>query len=131
MVAELISKGFDPDPVKRWKAAQVTNNFKLCQYFSVGTFSTIIFNINQEEKLDLIVCFQISFQAKEEKEGAASDDSDVDSDVEEDAKDADYDYLLGMAMWSLTSEKKAELLKKKDDKHKELDQVNFFLSFSY
>ena len=51
------------------------------------------------------------------------DDSDVDSDVEEDAKDSDYDYLLGMAMWSLTAEKKEELLKKKDDKHKELDEV--------
>ena len=51
------------------------------------------------------------------------DNSDVDSDVEEDAKDSDYDYLLGMAMWSLTAEKKEELLKKKDDKHKELDEV--------
>jgi hypothetical protein len=51
------------------------------------------------------------------------DHSDEDSDLEEDAKDSDYDYLLGMAMWSLTAEKKEELLKKKDDKHKELDEV--------
>ena len=28
-----------------------------------------------------------------------------------------------MAMWSLTAEKKEELLRKKDDKHKELDKV--------
>jgi DNA topoisomerase-2 len=66
------------------------------------------------------LCF---FPEQLKEENAADDDSDVDSDLEEDAKDADYDYLLGMAMWSLTAEKKEELLKKKDDKHKELDQV--------
>ena len=57
-----------------------------------------------------------SVQAK--LEAAAMNDSDMldgqdsDSDLEDDAKDADYDYLLGMAMWSLTAEKKEELLKK-------------------
>jgi DNA topoisomerase-2 len=67
----------------------------------------------------------LSLQLKENKDDdAGGDDSDVDSDAEEDAKDADYDYLLGMAMWSLTAEKKEELLKKKDDKHKELDKVS-------
>ena len=64
------------------------------------------------------------FKLKENKDdGTTSEDSDVDSDVEEDAKDSDYDYLLGMAMWSLTAEKKEELLRKKDEKHKELDKV--------
>ena len=48
---------------------------------------------------------------------------DSDSDLEEDAKDADYDYLMGMAMWSLTLEKKEELLKKKEEKHKELTKL--------
>ena len=68
--------------------------------------------------------FIVSLQAKLEKDSVVEqDDSDVDSDVEEDAKDSDYDYLLGMAMWCLTAEKKEELLKKKDDKHKELEEV--------
>merc|ERR1719232_1094613 len=45
---------------------------------------------------------------------------DSGGDLEEDAKDADYDYLMGMAMWSLTLEKIDALLKQKGDKHKEL-----------
>lgn len=64
------------------------------------------------------------FQLKENKdEDGGHDDSDVDSDAEEDARDSDYDYLLGMAMWCLTAEKKEELLRKKEEKHKELDKV--------
>lgn len=35
----------------------------------------------------------------------------------------DYDYLVGMAMWSLTEEKKNELLKKRDDKQAELKRL--------
>ena len=35
----------------------------------------------------------------------------------------DYDYLMGMAMWSLTAERKEALLKQKGDKHKELDKL--------
>merc|ERR1711899_532535 len=50
-------------------------------------------------------------------------DSESDSDAEENAKDADYDYLLGMAMWSLTQEKIDDLLKKKGDKHAELRRL--------
>ena len=53
-------------------------------------------------------------------EDVAPLDSESDSDLEEDAKDADYDYLLGMPMWSLTQEKIDDLLKKKGDKHAEL-----------
>merc|ERR1712029_418213 len=53
-------------------------------------------------------------------EDAAVTDSEDGSDLEEDAKDADYDYLLGMAMWSLTQERIDALLKQKGDKHKEL-----------
>merc|ERR1712223_2077916 len=46
-----------------------------------------------------------------------------DSDAEENAKDADYDYLLGMAMWSLTQERIDELLQKKGEKHAELKRL--------
>ena len=85
MIAELQRKNFDPDPVKKWKAAQA----------------------KAEANPDLV----------------ADLDDDSDSDLEEDAKDADFDYLMGMAMWSLTLEKKEELLKKKEEKHKELTKL--------
>jgi hypothetical protein len=44
------------------------------------------------------------------------------SQVEEEDSDlaGQYDYLLGMTMWTLTKEKKDELLKKRDDKLLEL-----------
>ena len=61
--------------------------------------------------------------AQEKLENATASDSpsdSEDSDAGENAKDADYDYLLGMAMWSLTQERIDELLKKKGDKHAEL-----------
>ena len=35
----------------------------------------------------------------------------------------DYDYLLGMKMWSLTEEKKNELLKQRDNKEQELQNL--------
>ena len=47
-------------------------------------------------------------------------DSDDDSGLASTAG-SDYDYLLGMAMWSLTFEKKEELLRKKDEKVHELN----------
>ena len=49
-------------------------------------------------------------------------DAGDDSDSDEDALDTglDYDYLLGMPMWSLTKERKDDLIKKKEEKHREL-----------
>ena len=77
MVEELQRKGFDSDPVKKWRKAQV----------------------DQDEL-----------------------DAGNDSDGDEDALDTglDYDYLLGMPMWSLTKERKDDLIKKKDEKRQEL-----------
>ena len=49
--------------------------------------------------------------------------SNIFSDSEEDAKDKDYDYLLGMPMWSLTAERKEALLKQKEGKHDELRKL--------
>eukprot|EP00095_Tigriopus_kingsejongensis_P003419 maker-scaffold1323_size47899-snap-gene-0.11 protein:Tk03419 transcript:maker-scaffold1323_size47899-snap-gene-0.11-mRNA-1 annotation:"hypothetical protein DAPPUDRAFT_329527" len=72
LIEELQRKGFDSDPVKKWKNAQ-----------------------KMEE----------------------DSDSDSEGGLE---KDLDYDYLLGMAMWSLTQERKDELLRRKDEKHQEL-----------
>merc|ERR1712203_1105648 len=61
-------------------------------------------------------------QAKLE-DAAPAVDSDSGGDLDEDVKAADFDYLLGMAMWSLTQEKIDDLLKKKGDKHKELKKL--------
>ena len=35
----------------------------------------------------------------------------------------DYDYLLGMKIWSLTQEKKEEILKQRDNKKQELKNL--------
>ncbi|XP_054285713.1 DNA topoisomerase 2-like [Macrosteles quadrilineatus] len=53
----------------------------------------------------------------EEKEPADSQDEESEAS---DDKGPDYDYLLGMTMWSLTKEKKDELLRKRDEKQTEL-----------
>merc|ERR1711974_278304 len=57
----------------------------------------------------------------QEREAEVSESEESDADVEANAKHEDYDYLLGMAMWNLTQEKKDELLRKKDEKHQELE----------
>lgn len=51
---------------------------------------------------------------------------DENSDSEEEAlvkSGPDYDYLLGMPLWSLTLERKNDLLKKRDDKIHELKSL--------
>jgi hypothetical protein len=50
-----------------------------------------------------------------ENEDSDSSQLDEDTDVA-----GQYDYLLGMTMWTLTKERKDELLKKRDDKLAEL-----------
>lgn len=48
----------------------------------------------------------------------------VDTENEDDAPtgpETDYDYLLGMTLWTLTTEKKNQLLKKRDEKYAELE----------
>lgn len=51
---------------------------------------------------------------------AVEDDEETD-ETDERTDAVDFDYLLGMAMWSLTKEKIDELLKKRDDKKTELE----------
>lgn len=55
---------------------------------------------------------------QEEEEQESSDDQDEYKD--EDNQDLNYDYLLGMKMWSLTKERKDEILKQRDQKIQEL-----------
>lgn len=46
---------------------------------------------------------------------------DEESEAVEDGDDGqNYNYLLGMALWSLTHERKEELIKQRDTKMKEL-----------
>jgi DNA topoisomerase-2 len=62
---------------------------------------------------------------KKSQNDEAELDAEDDSEALEDNLDTalDYDYLLGMAMWCLTKEKKDALLKKKDEKHQELKKL--------
>lgn len=48
------------------------------------------------------------------------EESQEEEEEEGSSKGPDYDYLLGMTMWSLTQEKKDELLRKRDEKQTEL-----------
>lgn len=60
---------------------------------------------------------------KESQKNADDDNAGSDSEEEEDKSGPDYDYLLGMTLWSLTRERKDELLKKRDEKIKELEDL--------
>merc|ERR1712203_467099 len=66
---------------------------------------------------------QAKLEAAQMEDAAPAVDSDSDEDLDEDVKAADFDYLLGMAMWSLTQEEIDDLLKKKGDKHTELKKL--------
>ncbi|XP_071449060.1 DNA topoisomerase 2-alpha [Hetaerina americana] len=63
-----------------------------------------------------------SFKLKQNKDdvmqeiGESGELSQEEVDVDD---ELDFDYLLGMTMWSLTKERKDELLKKKEDKQQE------------
>lgn len=58
-----------------------------------------------------------------DKDTEEDGDSDSDAEVDQDLPTSgpDYDYLLGMAMWCLTKEKKDDLLKNRDLKTQELN----------
>ncbi|KAJ9575916.1 hypothetical protein L9F63_007228, partial [Diploptera punctata] len=65
------------------------------------------------------------WKMKQNKEEALTEMMDQDSNSQLEDEEADgvanpYNYLLGMSMWSLTKEKKDELLKNRDEKLQEL-----------
>ncbi|XP_063973742.1 DNA topoisomerase 2 isoform X2 [Diachasmimorpha longicaudata] len=84
MIAELIRRNYDSDPLIAWKLAQ-----------------------NRVEALEEVA------QDQEEDEPASAATMEKDN----------YDYLLGMTMWSLTKERKDELLKQRDLKVAELHRL--------
>lgn len=63
-----------------------------------------------------------SSKAAGETEPAAEDDDEMGEDVDNKSGEsmADYDYLLGMPIWSLTKEKIAKLKEQAGDKEQEL-----------
>lgn len=67
-----------------------------------------------------------AWKAKQDKESLLEEESggaDESKDTKDDEDSANFTYLLGMSMWSLTHEKKEELLKKRDDKIQELKDL--------
>ncbi|XP_021370186.1 DNA topoisomerase 2-alpha-like isoform X2 [Mizuhopecten yessoensis] len=59
-----------------------------------------------------------AWKAKQDMNKKDDDDSD-----DEDSDGPDFNYLLGMSLWSLSREKKEELLKQKEAKSKELSDL--------
>ncbi|XP_067144002.1 DNA topoisomerase 2-alpha-like [Centruroides vittatus] len=60
---------------------------------------------------------------KESQSKSTENEETNEDDDESDSSGPDYDYLLGMNLWSLTRERKDELLKKRDDKRAELEAL--------
>ncbi|XP_024944592.1 DNA topoisomerase 2 isoform X2 [Cephus cinctus] len=85
MIAELVRRNYDSDPVMVWKLSQ-----------------------NREEVLEW------------QEEAVENADGEVDAPTIE---KENYDYLLGMTMWSLTKERKDELLRQRDEKISELKRL--------
>ncbi|OAD58830.1 DNA topoisomerase 2 [Eufriesea mexicana] len=83
MIAELIKREYESDPVVAWKLSQ-----------------------NREEVL---------VKVSENADGEVTTSTAI-------AKE-NYDYLLGMTLWSLTKERKDELLRQKEDKVAELKRL--------
>ncbi|OQR77521.1 DNA topoisomerase 2-alpha-like, partial [Tropilaelaps mercedesae] len=101
MIRIMVDRGYDPDPVLQWREAQKTEQEKEAE--AGGD--------NDEE-------------GEEGDDSQASSSSGGQSNLKrEENLTKQYDYLLSMTMWSLTFERKEELLKKRDNKIAELDAL--------
>lgn len=100
-------------------------NFACCKFFYPDENWTRISREHSAIALgtDLIPNNRLFFQLeRQERQAAEGEDDEAGSQTqEEEDPDKDYDYLLGMTFWSLTMERKNELLKKRDDKMTELN----------
>ncbi|EJD75192.1 DNA topoisomerase 2 [Loa loa] len=99
IVEQLVKKGFDPDPVKRWKELQ------------------------RKRELEMTGEIQVD---DEEMEGEIEEESE--SSVSPVMKDltkklSDYDYLVGMAILKLSEEEKDKLLRDSELKLEELKSL--------
>lgn len=89
MIAELVRRNYDVDPVRIWKMKTDKESALEEQTTAVDT----------------------------------EDESQPQEDKQTEDSSEDYEYLLGMKLWSLTLEKKNELLKKRDEKVIELQTL--------
>ncbi|KHN73174.1 putative DNA topoisomerase 2, partial [Toxocara canis] len=96
IVEQLVKKGFDPDPVKKWKELQRKKELEM-------TGETEIDDEEREE---------------EDEEQSNVPSSPLKKDLEK--KLSDYDYLVGMAILKLSEEEKDKLLRESDAKLNEL-----------
>lgn len=62
-------------------------------------------------------------QEDEEEEERNTESDTEDESRSDDLQKDQFDYLLSMSMWSLTKERKDELLKNRDEKSKELKSL--------
>lgn len=93
IVEELIRRGYRPDPVAEWKAR--------CKM-----------DEEEEEALD---------EAGEDATAGKKSNADADKEFNNLSEVKKFDYLMGMPMWMLTDERKAELLRQRDNKQSELE----------
>ncbi|KAF7282810.1 hypothetical protein GWI33_001951 [Rhynchophorus ferrugineus] len=96
IVDELIKRGYEPDPVKEWK-------------------------IRNEEEEEAQEEEEEELQEEESTSSKKKKPVDDEKNFKNLAEVKKFDYLLGMSMWMLTEERKAELLKQRDTKLHELE----------
>ncbi|GMT15036.1 hypothetical protein PFISCL1PPCAC_6333, partial [Pristionchus fissidentatus] len=94
IVEQLIKKGFDPDPVKKWKEDQ--------------------------KKKELEESGEVEHE-EEEEEGEKEEDDGGDKKLK--GRLNDYDYLVGMALIKLSEEEKDKLMRESEEKMKELKTI--------
>lgn len=99
VVQELVSRGYLPDPVAKWKEEVAKEE-----------------NEEEEEPTE-----EETVEDDEEEENKPKKKKPENDQEEADVKK--FNYLLGMSMWMLTEEKKNELLKQRDQKLFEFDTL--------
>ncbi|XP_051858791.1 DNA topoisomerase 2 isoform X2 [Drosophila albomicans] len=101
MIDELIKRGYRPDPVKEWQ-----------RRIKIEDEAEPEDDGDEEEQ-----ALSSSSKAKVKKE------VDPEKAFQKLTEVKKFDYLLGMSMWMLTEERKNELLKQRDNKLEELDNL--------
>ncbi|VDK24464.1 unnamed protein product [Anisakis simplex] len=112
IVEQLVSMGFDPDPVKKWKELQKKKEME-----ATGEIITEEGSDGENEENE----------GEEDEHNRKEPKNAQQKDLE--SKLSDYDYLVGMAIVRLSSEEKDKLLRESGDKLEELKvQQSIFIS---
>lgn len=104
MIDELVKRGYRPDPVKEWQRRIKMEDSEANDNEDEG-------EEEEEETPKTVAGSKVKKEVDPEK--AFQKLTDVKK----------FDYLLGMSMWMLTEERKNELLKQRDAKLTELDNL--------